>query len=98
MNLADFARLAATEGLKTVQGTTGNFSARQLELVLQRSGPIWCAGRWDGVPHIVVLTGVDDKSVYVNDPNPSRRQRVETLGWFNTRLDRVANCMMYMPA
>ena len=61
--LADFARLASAEGLKPVQGTAGNFSARQLEALLQRSGPIWCAGRWDGVPHIVVLTGVDDKSV-----------------------------------
>ena len=65
---------------------------------MQRSGPIWCAGRWDGVPHIVVLTGVDDKSVYINDPNPSRRQRVETLSWFNSKLDRVPNRMMYMPA
>lgn len=98
VNLADFARLAQAEGLKSVQGVVGKFSAPQLEALLQRCGPIWCAGHWDGFPHIVVLTGVDDKSVYINDPNPSRRQRVETLNWFNSKLDRVPNCMMYMPA
>jgi ABC-type bacteriocin/lantibiotic exporter with double-glycine peptidase domain len=98
IGLADFARLAQAEGLKPLPTPVGDQTALQLENLLDRNGPLWCAGRWDGVPHIVVLTGVDGPTVYINDPNPSKGARVESLDWFNKKLDRVANCMMYMPA
>src|SRR5271155_531066 len=98
IGLADFIRLGQAEGLKTVLTPTGNLTSQQLETLLRNCGPIWSAGRWDGVPHIVVLTGIDGSTVYINDPNPAKRARVETLEWFNQKLDRVPNCMMYMPA
>lgn len=97
IGLADFVRLAQVEGLKSIMTPGGNLTAQQLEVLLRNNGPLWCAGRWDGVPHIVVLTGVDDTSVYINDPNPVVRARVQTIEWFNMKLDRVPNCMMYMP-
>jgi ABC-type bacteriocin/lantibiotic exporter with double-glycine peptidase domain len=97
IGLVDFARLAAVEGLKATTTPTGNLTAQQIEVLLRNFGPIWCAGRWDGVPHIVVLTGIVGTTVYINDPNPAKRKRVETLDWFNKKLDRVPNCMMYMP-
>lgn len=98
IGLADFARLAAAEGLKSVMTPLGALSAQQLEVLLRNNGPLWCAGRWDGVPHIVVLTGVEGDKVFINDPNPGKGKRQETVAWFNTKLDRVPNCLMYMPA
>jgi ABC-type bacteriocin/lantibiotic exporter with double-glycine peptidase domain len=98
IGLADFVRLAQAEGLKATLTPAGDLTAQQLEVLLRNNGPIWCAGRWDGAPHIVVLTGVDGQNVYINDPNPTKRARVETLAWFNTKLDRVPNCLMYLPA
>lgn len=97
VGLADFARLAQAEGLTATKTPIGDLTSQQLEVLLRNFGPIWCAGRWDGVPHIVVLTGVDGNTVYINDPNPAKRARVETLNWFNQKLDRVPNCMMFMP-
>lgn len=98
IGLVDFARLAQAEGLKSVMTPQGQLTAQHLETLLRNNGPLWCAGRWDGVPHIVVLTGVDGAKVFINDPNPAKRTRQESLAWFNTKLDRVPNCMMYMPA
>ncbi|WNO10042.1 papain-like cysteine protease family protein [Teredinibacter sp. KSP-S5-2] len=98
INLNDFIRLAQAEGLQSVKSPTSNLTEQQLEVLLRNYGPIWCAGRWDGVPHIVVLTGVENGQVYINDPNPAKGKRVETLTWFNQKLDNhVANCMMYKP-
>lgn len=98
IGLADFIRLAQAEGLKSIVTPGGSLTPQQLETFLSNYGPIWCAGRWDGVPHIVVLTGVDGQTVYINDPNPAKGKRTETLAWFNQKLDRVPNCMMYQPA
>ena len=97
IGLADFVRLAQAEGLKAVPTPSSDLNALQVEAMLRNFGPIWCAGRWDGVGHIVVLTGIDGDTVYINDPNPSKRARTETLAGFNQKLDRVPNCMMYMP-
>ena len=98
INLQDFVKLARAEGLKPVPGSVQNLTERRLEAILRTHGPIWCAGRWDGVPHIVVLTGVDAGNVYINDPSSSRGRRVETVAWFGQKLDgHVAGCMMYKP-
>lgn len=95
INLGDFIRLAQVEKLQTVQMPTQDLTAQQLEVFLRNLGPLWCAGHWDGVPHIVVLTGVDNGTVYINDPNPNVGKRVETLSWFNNRRDPVPNGIMY---
>jgi ABC-type bacteriocin/lantibiotic exporter with double-glycine peptidase domain len=98
INLNDFIRLAQAEGLKSIRSPASDLTENQLETFLRNDGPIWCAGRWDGVPHIVVLTGVEGGNVYINDPSPTKRKRTETLAWFNQKLDNhVPNCMMYMP-
>lgn len=98
IDIPDFIQLAQNEGLKPVRRPGGNWSSGALEASLAVHGPIWCAGHWDGFPHIVVLTGVDGNQVFINDPAGPRR-RTESLGWFNTRLDKhVPNCMLFMPA
>ena len=96
ISIPDFVVLAKNENLQPLNAATGNFTEQQLENHLKAYGPIWCAGRWDGLPHIVVLTGVENGSVYINDPNPAKRERVESLAWFNQKLDgHVAGCMMH---
>lgn len=96
INLNDFIKLAKVEGLSSIKPPNLDLTEQQLEIFLRNNGPIWCAGRWDGVPHIVVLTGIENNRVYINDPNPAKGKRVETLAWFNKKLDKhVKNCMMY---
>ena len=98
INLNDFIKLAQAEGLISIRSPTSNLTEQHLEVLLRNNGPIWCAGRWDGLPHIVVLTGVEKGKVYINDPSPVKGKRVETLAWFNQKLDKhVQNCMMYKP-
>lgn len=98
INLPDFIKLAKAEGLLAIRSPASDLTEQQLEVFLRNNGPIWCAGKWDGAPHIVVLTGVEKGKVYINDPSPAKGKRVETLAWFNQKLDRhVQNCMMYKP-
>ena len=98
INLKDFTKLAQAEGLVAVRSPANKLTEQQLEVLLRNNGPIWCAGKWDGAPHIVVLTGVEKGKVYINDPSPSKGKRVETLEWFNQKLDNhVQGCMMYKP-
>ncbi len=97
INLVDFITLAKTEGLLSLMTPAQDLTSQQLEVILSNNGPIWCAGKWDGFPHIVVLTGVDGNTVYINDPNPAKQRRMETLAWFNQKLDKIPNCMMFKP-
>ena len=93
----DFVQLAQSEGLKPILAPAAQLTAQQLEVLLRNDGPLWCAGLWDGVGHVVVLTGVDGQTTYINDPNPAKGKRVETVAWFNAKLARVPNSLMYMP-
>jgi ABC-type bacteriocin/lantibiotic exporter with double-glycine peptidase domain len=96
---ADFVDLAKAEGMSPVRFRAGSMSEGELESLLKSYGPLWCAGHWDGVGHIVVLTGVEGGKVFINDPSPYQGQRVETLSWFDHRLDkRLSGCLMYSPA
>ncbi len=98
INIPSFVALAKGEGMTAVRLPSKQYTEQQLETILRNYGPVWCAGRWDGVPHIVVLTGVDKGKVYINDPNPAKGKREETLEWFNQKLDsHVPNCMMFKP-
>ncbi len=98
INLNDFIKLAQAEGSKSIMTPGGALTAQQVEVFLVNNGPIWCAGHWDGVGHIVVLTGVDGTNVYINDPNPYKGKPIVTVDWFNQKLDRMPNCLMYKPA
>jgi Papain-like cysteine protease AvrRpt2 len=89
IQLSDFIRLAAAEGLKSIDTPIGVITAAQIEMFLRNFGPIWCAGRCHGVGHIIVLTGVDQTSVYINDPNPYRKARVESLQWFSSIVSEI---------
>lgn len=95
ITIPEFVDLAQNEGLQSVKTAAGNLTEQQLEVLLRNNGPLWCAGYWDGVPHIVVLTGVANGQVYINDPNPAQKQRVETLAWFNQKRAKIPNAIMY---
>ena len=92
----DFIKLAQTEGMKSVFTPAGILTPAHLETFLKNYGPLLCAGVWDGVRHIVVVTGVEGNNVLINDPSPARRKRTETIQWFNQKLSRIPNCIMYM--
>ena len=94
----EFIRLAEAEGLKPILTPQNDLTTQQLETMLRTCGPIWCAGAWDGVGHVVVLTGIDGQTVYINDPSPYKKARQETLAWFNQKRWRFPKCMMFMPA
>lgn len=96
---SSFAQLAANEGLKGVLNPAGDLTSQQLEVLLRNHGPIWCAGHWYGFGHVVVLTGVDGDTVFINDPD-GPRAKTGTRSWFNEKLGKgIWNpCMMYMPA
>jgi hypothetical protein len=74
------------------------FGATFIDNCLGRFGPIWSAGKWNGVNHIVVVTGVDqDGTLYVNDP-AFASPVVRTVLWFNQRIDKnVPIPMMFLP-
>lgn len=91
----EFIRLATNVGLVEVpHANNRNHTAESLEDLLRTHGPIWCAGFWYGVAHIVVLTGVDDNMVMLNDPDGGKA-RMGQLSWFNRQLaSHYRGCMM----
>jgi hypothetical protein len=97
INAREFIRLAQSVGLKTLPRVNMSFDWRFIDDLLRYRGPIWAAGRWNGFPHIVVITGVDqDGTLYVNDPALGLQKR--NMGWFNERISTdVPIPMMYLP-
>ena len=94
---SQFPKLAAKEGLKSILTPAGDLTSQHLEVFLRNNGPVWSAGRWYGFPHIVVLTGIDGDTVYINDPD-GPRAKSGSVAWFNEKLARdVTPCLMYMP-
>lgn len=93
-----FINLALDIGLYTLPQVNQTFSWRFIDDTLGRYGPIWAAGQWNGVNHIVVITGVDENgTVYVNDP-AFGSPVVRDIGWFNSKIDKnVPIPMMYLP-
>ena len=90
----EFINLAKKVGLTTVPNVQNNFTASILETLLKSWGPLWCAGQWYGVGHIIVLTGVGDGLVYLNDPDGGK-PKTGSIKWFNEKLDsHIVGCLM----
>jgi ABC-type bacteriocin/lantibiotic exporter with double-glycine peptidase domain len=90
-----FIDLAGKVGLKKVDQQYNQYSSAILLQLLTRYGPLWCAGHWYGVGHVIVLTGIKDDNVYVNDPDGGIK-KTGTAKWFNEKLAKYASgCLMY---
>lgn len=82
----EFIELGKRVGLVSVHKPGTEYSADGLEAMMRNWGPLWCAGHWYGVGHIIVLTGVQVNTVFLNDPDRGLRKK-GTLSWFNAKLD-----------
>jgi ABC-type bacteriocin/lantibiotic exporter with double-glycine peptidase domain len=90
-----FVNLAGKIGLKKIFQIPTYCTSQRLEEFLVRYGPLWCAGFWYGVGHIIVLTGVDGEKIFFNDPDGGFKKE-GTVTWFNTKLSKeVDGCVMY---
>lgn len=86
--LANFSTLAQNEHLEPVAFAKDfRFTADELCDVLRRQGPIWAWGMWFGLSHIVVVTGVENGNVLVNDPDGPKRTRFG-VAQFNKKVVR----------
>jgi Papain-like cysteine protease AvrRpt2 len=95
---AQFVTLAKEAGLRTIPKVNQSYGWAFVEELLKAYGPIWAAGDWNGVPHIVVITGVDSAGkLSVNDPAYPVPQ-FRDMGWFNKHIDKSVDIpMMYLP-
>ena len=101
-----WGRLARTEGLVPVPKPSNRHQADKFVLYrwLLDYGPIWCAGDWFGFGHVIVLTGIEADTIYLNDPDdgvggPNGSVKTNTVAWFNSHLYwSVENCLLYKPA
>ena len=90
-----FTRLAEKVGMRPVPGSIGSVTETDIESWLTMYGPLWCAGYWYGSGHVIVLTGVDDKNVYLNDPDGGVPKQ-GSIAWFNLKLAKdVLGPVMY---
>lgn len=90
----EFIALAEKVGLIRIPTVTKQHSASELEVLLRKYGPIWCAGYWYGPGHIIVLTGVDGDTLFFNDPDGGVT-KTGSVKWFNEKIaSDVVGCMM----
>ena len=95
VNVRDFVALAGKVGLKAVDPRPSDYTGSVIRGLLLRHGPLWCAGDWYGPGHIVVLTGIADSTVYLNDPDGGVK-KYESVAWFNRHLaNELRGSMMY---
>jgi ABC-type bacteriocin/lantibiotic exporter with double-glycine peptidase domain len=85
IQVPEFIVLSHRVGMKSIP-TRNIYSDSDLESLLKRHGPLWCAGHWYGPGHIIVLAGIDCGVVHINDPDGGVKKK-ERLSWFNTKLD-----------
>lgn len=114
LNGADFVRLGASEGLKALPDAKRTWTPADFGSALTAHGPLWCAGRWHGEPHVVVVTGVwtykhgtrtngtftstEHEVVMVNDPAKAAARKVP-IADFNAKLSRNEETpILWMPA
>ena len=74
--------LAKLVGLREV-GSDKAYTSDEMRALLMEHGPLWAAGNWFGVGHIIVVTGIERETVYFNDPDGGQ-QKLGRLSWFNT--------------
>jgi len=48
--------------LQTIPQVNQSYDWSFIDDLLRNYGPIWAAGDWNGAPHIIVITGVDNGS------------------------------------
>lgn len=88
-----FITLANKVGLYKLP-VKNHHSEEDLFKYLRDGGPVWCAGYWFGVGHIIVLTGVGADKVYFNDPDQGVKKEA-TVKWFNEKLaSQLPGCLM----
>jgi hypothetical protein len=93
-NVQALITLGKTTGLKALP-TKNAYSSADIYATLKQCGPLWCAGTWYGFGHVIVLTGVDGGTVFLNDPDKGVKKD-GTLDWFNKKLmNSLAGCIMY---
>jgi ABC-type bacteriocin/lantibiotic exporter with double-glycine peptidase domain len=87
---AEFITLAKNVGMLSYP-MANNYTADNLKKMMTEYGPLWCCGMWYGVCHVIVLTGVEGGTVYLNDPDRGVK-KTGTINWFNQKLYSGANC------
>jgi hypothetical protein len=94
VSVEDFIRLAKAVGMKAVPRQP-HYNSGDLIWLLKRFGPLWCAGLWYGFGHVVVLTGVENDTVHINDPDQGSK-KTGTVSWFNQKMmNHLDGCFMY---
>jgi hypothetical protein len=69
LSAENFVSLAKSVGLHTVPQVNMNYNWPFLAHLVRSYRPVCAAGLWNGVPHIILITGVvANGSVYFNDP------------------------------
>ena len=95
VTISDFVSLAAKVGLAKVIERKSSYTAKNIENMLIRFGPLWCAGFWFGLGHIIVLTGISGNEIYFNDPDGGIKKK-GSVAWFNSKLSgEIDGCLMY---
>ena len=90
---AQFITLAPRGGRKALP-VKNQHSEDDLSSYLSEYGPVWSAGFWFGVGHIIVLTGVDKGLVQFNDPDGGVKKE-GSVKWFNEKLSaQLPGCLM----
>ena len=93
LSVAAFVTLGEKTSLKALD-LKNTYSNAELYALLKQCGPLWCAGYWYGLPHVIVLTGVDEGTALVNDPDGGVK-KVGTMAWFNEKLARLDGALRY---
>lgn len=88
-----FITLAQKVGLYALP-VKNQHSEKDLSNYLRIAGPVWSAGFWFGVGHIIVLSGTEKGKVYFNDPAGAVKKE-GTVKWFNEKLSsQLPGCLM----
>jgi len=95
---AQYMDLAKAAGLRTVPPYQMSYGPEYIYDLLNKYGPIWAAGRWNGPLHVIVIRGVDsDGTLYINDPAHIAPE-VKDMNWFNDKVRRdIQVPLMYLP-
>jgi hypothetical protein len=69
LDASEFAKARDAMGLTSYRVGYLTESLDNLTYVLDKHGPMWCAGDFlQGSPHAVVISGYEDEKLRINDP------------------------------